>query len=142
MPPLSKYHTYFHHHFIFISRVAKMPKWEDIRDDLFEAIIQANPPISKEQQVEIVATMNARGHDMGWNAIRYVPPFSTLWLSAGPELEKKAVLLAAISASAELVGRRRTLGSFSPILSLVFSALLPTSRQLHSHSPAKPLLKF
>ncbi len=96
MPPLSKYHTYFHHHFIFISRVAKMPKWEDIRDDLFEAIIQANPPISKEQQVEIVATMNARGHDMGWNAIRYVPPSSTIWLSAGPELEKDPfVLLAA-----------------------------------------------
>ncbi len=53
-----------------------MPKWEDIRDDLFEAIIQANPPITKEQQVEIVATMKARGHDMVWNAIRYVPQSS------------------------------------------------------------------
>ncbi|KAK4120804.1 hypothetical protein N657DRAFT_550697, partial [Parathielavia appendiculata] len=48
-----------------------MPRWEDIRDDLFEAIIQAHPPIGKEQQAEIVAHMRARGHDMGWNAIRY-----------------------------------------------------------------------
>ncbi len=90
-------------------KFARMPKWEDIRDDLFEAIVQANPPISKEQQVEIVATMKARGHDMGWNAIRYVPRSSTIWLFAGPELEKEVVLLAAISASAWLVGRRQTL---------------------------------
>jgi hypothetical protein len=54
-----------------------MPRWEDIREDLFEAIIQVNPPINKEQQSEIVEIMKAKGHDMGWNAIRYVP-FSCL----------------------------------------------------------------
>ncbi|KAK4155223.1 hypothetical protein C8A00DRAFT_13709 [Chaetomidium leptoderma] len=48
-----------------------MPKWEDIRDDLFEAIIQVQPAINKEQQSEIVELMRAKGHDMGWNAIRY-----------------------------------------------------------------------
>jgi hypothetical protein len=55
-----------------------MPKWEDIREDLFEAIIQVHPPINKEQQVEIVAAMRARGHDMGWNAIRYVAQYSAV----------------------------------------------------------------
>ncbi|KAK4043592.1 hypothetical protein C8A01DRAFT_32322 [Parachaetomium inaequale] len=49
-----------------------MPRWEDIREDLFEAIIQVHPAINKEQQAEIVEIMKAKGHDMGWNAIRYV----------------------------------------------------------------------
>ncbi|KAK4250143.1 hypothetical protein C7999DRAFT_38854 [Corynascus novoguineensis] len=48
-----------------------MPKWEDIREDLFEAIMQVHPPINKEQQADIVKIMRGKGHDMGWNAIRY-----------------------------------------------------------------------
>lgn len=53
-----------------------MPKWEEIRDDLFEAVIQVQPPLSKDQQAEVVRIMNERGHDMVWNAIRYssLPP--------------------------------------------------------------------
>ncbi|KAL2180003.1 uncharacterized protein P884DRAFT_267655 [Thermothelomyces heterothallicus CBS 202.75] len=50
----------------------QMPKWEDIREDLFEAIMQVHPPINKEQQGDIVRIMREKGHDMGWNAIRYV----------------------------------------------------------------------
>lgn len=49
-----------------------MAKWEEIRDDLFEAIIQVQPTINKEQQAEIVKIMRVRGHDTSWNAIRYV----------------------------------------------------------------------
>lgn len=49
-----------------------MPRWDEIRDDLFEAIIQVHAPISKEQQAEIVAILQAKGHAIGWNAIRYV----------------------------------------------------------------------
>jgi hypothetical protein len=49
-----------------------MAKWEEIRDDLFEAIIQVQPTINKEQQADIVKIMRARGHDTSWNAIRYV----------------------------------------------------------------------
>ncbi|KAL2185284.1 hypothetical protein L209DRAFT_712579, partial [Thermothelomyces heterothallicus CBS 203.75] len=48
-----------------------MPKWEDIREDLFEAIMQVHPPINKEQQGDIVRIMREKGHDMGWNAIRH-----------------------------------------------------------------------
>ncbi|KAK3304403.1 uncharacterized protein B0T15DRAFT_494866 [Chaetomium strumarium] len=62
----------------------KMPKWEDIRDDLFEAIVRVQPPIDKEQQAEIVEILKSRGHDMGWNAIRYVLAF----LSVGFPLSK------------------------------------------------------
>lgn len=50
-----------------------MPKWEDIRDDLFEAVISVQPSLTKEQQEQIVVFMQARGHNMVWNAIRYVP---------------------------------------------------------------------
>ncbi|AEO71555.1 uncharacterized protein THITE_32594, partial [Thermothielavioides terrestris NRRL 8126] len=50
-----------------------MAKWDNIRDDLFEAIIQVMGTINKEQQTEIVNIMRAKGHDMGWNAIRYTP---------------------------------------------------------------------
>lgn len=49
-----------------------MAKWEEIRDDLFEAIIQVQPTINKEQQADVVKIMRARGHDTSWNAIRYV----------------------------------------------------------------------
>jgi hypothetical protein len=55
-----------------LAKVAKMAKWDNIRDDLFEAIIQVMGTINKEQQTEIVNIMRAKGHDMGWNAIRYV----------------------------------------------------------------------
>ncbi|KAK4241351.1 hypothetical protein C8A03DRAFT_12384 [Achaetomium macrosporum] len=67
------HHAFLSHLPLFSSpKSVKMPKWEDIRDDLFEAIIRVQPPIDKEQQAEIVKIMQARGHDMGWNAIRYV----------------------------------------------------------------------
>lgn len=52
--------------------LGRMPRWEDIREDLFEAVIQVQAPINKEQQAEIVRIMREKGHDMGWNAIRYV----------------------------------------------------------------------
>lgn len=52
-----------------------MPKWEDIRDDLFEAVISVQPALSKEQQEQIVVFMQSRGHNMVWNAIRYVPGY-------------------------------------------------------------------
>lgn len=58
-----------------------MPKWEDIRDDLFEAVMSVYPPLQKEQQERIIAMMRKRGHNMGWNAIRYV--FLPCWQSVG-----------------------------------------------------------
>lgn len=64
------------HHHISALKLTTMPKWEDIREDLFEAIMQVQPPINREQQADIVKIMRGKGHDMGWNAIRYV----CLWL--------------------------------------------------------------
>ncbi|KAL2263270.1 hypothetical protein VTK26DRAFT_7535 [Humicola hyalothermophila] len=55
-------------------RTVTMVKWDEIRDDLFEAILSVNPPLQKEQQDRIVAMMNKRGHQIGWNAIRTWPP--------------------------------------------------------------------
>ena len=52
-----------------------MVKWEDLRDDLFEAVVQVHPPLTKDQQDRIVEIMRSRGHDMAWNAIRYVSQF-------------------------------------------------------------------
>ncbi|KAK0651356.1 hypothetical protein B0T16DRAFT_453833 [Cercophora newfieldiana] len=49
-----------------------MPRWDEIRDDLFEAYIAVSPPLTKEQQEELTGIMRARGHDMVWNAIRYL----------------------------------------------------------------------
>ncbi|KAK4214036.1 hypothetical protein QBC37DRAFT_315229 [Rhypophila decipiens] len=49
-----------------------MPKWEEIRDDLFEAIMAVQPALGKEQQEQVVVFMQSRGHNMVWNAIRYV----------------------------------------------------------------------
>lgn len=48
-----------------------MPKWEEIRDDLFEAVMMVQAPLNKEQQEDIVRIMRGRGHNMVWNAIRY-----------------------------------------------------------------------
>jgi hypothetical protein len=48
-----------------------MPKFVEMKTDLFEAIYTiATPSIQPEQKDEIVAFMNARGHEMTWNAIR------------------------------------------------------------------------
>ncbi|KAK4133008.1 hypothetical protein BT67DRAFT_364566, partial [Trichocladium antarcticum] len=47
-----------------------MPRWEDMRDDLFGAVVSVQPAMSKAQQDEVVEIMRSRGHDMGWNAIR------------------------------------------------------------------------
>ncbi|KAM7209537.1 hypothetical protein V8F20_000275 [Naviculisporaceae sp. PSN 640] len=54
-----------------------MPKWEDIRDDLFEAVISVQPSLTKEQQDQVVVFMQSRGHNMVWNAIRPFSQFST-----------------------------------------------------------------
>jgi hypothetical protein len=54
-----------------------MVKWEDVQDDLLEAVVAVTPPLSKEQQEQIVGIMTARGHNLTWNAIRYdllLPP--------------------------------------------------------------------
>nr|CAE55933.1 putative protein [Neurospora crassa] len=45
-----------------------MPKWEEIRDDLFRAFINASGPITPEMQVSIEESMKPYG--MKWNAIR------------------------------------------------------------------------
>jgi hypothetical protein len=42
-----------------------MPKFEDIKGDLFEVIyLVAQPSLTPEQKDEIVAIMKARGYDM------------------------------------------------------------------------------
>ncbi|KAK0705121.1 hypothetical protein B0H67DRAFT_450896, partial [Lasiosphaeris hirsuta] len=48
-----------------------MVKWEDIREDLFEATLTVLLPLTKEQQEDIVRFMNERGHQTNWNAIRF-----------------------------------------------------------------------
>ncbi|KAK3903357.1 hypothetical protein C8A05DRAFT_14676 [Staphylotrichum tortipilum] len=55
-----------------------MTRWEEIKDDLLESIIQAHSPISKEHQAEVVRIMGEKGHAITWNAIRYVPGRRTL----------------------------------------------------------------
>ncbi|KAK3946302.1 hypothetical protein QBC46DRAFT_444446 [Diplogelasinospora grovesii] len=47
-----------------------MPTWEEIRDDLFLAHLIVQPALNKEQQDEVENIMQARGHNMVWNAIR------------------------------------------------------------------------
>ncbi|KAK3320951.1 hypothetical protein B0T19DRAFT_466163 [Cercophora scortea] len=37
-------------------------RWEDIRDDLFEAIMNVHGPLTKEQQDDVVEFMRSRGH--------------------------------------------------------------------------------
>lgn len=75
---IDRHQTSWHNfQLIFASRYSlclseKMARWEDIRDDLFEAIIQIQPTINRDQQAEIVKILRARGHDTSWNAIRYV----------------------------------------------------------------------
>ncbi|KAK3683718.1 hypothetical protein B0T22DRAFT_443728 [Podospora appendiculata] len=51
-------------------------RWEDIRDDLFEAIMSVHAPLSRDQQDEVVEFMRGRGHNMVWNAISKRLPFS------------------------------------------------------------------
>jgi hypothetical protein len=99
-----------------------MPKWEDIRDDLFEAVMQAQPAISKEQQAEIVRFMQARGHDMGWNAIRYVSQLNAVSVLAGFQQQSKCLSCQ--------TGRQELLFFFS---------LLPDYFRLHPNSPSTSL---
>ena len=47
-------------------------RWEDLRDDLIQGLVNVFPPLNKEQQNEIVMFLQARGHDIVWNALRYV----------------------------------------------------------------------
>ncbi|KAK3392626.1 hypothetical protein B0T20DRAFT_456081 [Sordaria brevicollis] len=44
-------------------------KWEDIRDDLFQAYIYAAGPITTDMQASIEEFMQSRGHEIRWNAI-------------------------------------------------------------------------
>jgi len=47
-----------------------MVRFQDIKEDLFEAICTIlKPTLTKEQQDDVVAFMRARGHDMTWSAI-------------------------------------------------------------------------
>ena len=49
-----------------------MPRWDDIKGDLFEAVYTVlKPSLNKDEQDAIVNFMKARGHDMTWIAIRY-----------------------------------------------------------------------
>ena len=52
-----------------------MVRWEDVREDLLDAILQVMGPLTREQQDGIVATLNERGHNVTWNAMRYVSFF-------------------------------------------------------------------
>jgi hypothetical protein len=92
-----------------------MAKWEEIRDDLFEAIIQVQPTINKEQQADIVNVMRARGHDTSWNAIRYVYYASQKW---------DENLAANISHHEQVLGVAAWLGLF-PFLPLSTSFFAP-----------------
>ena len=48
-----------------------MTKFGEVKGDLFEVLyLVTQPAVTVEQREEIVALMQERGHDMGWNAIR------------------------------------------------------------------------
>jgi hypothetical protein len=47
-----------------------MPTFEEIKDDLLDAIYQVAQPLTAEQKNEVVAILKSRGHNMVWNAIR------------------------------------------------------------------------
>ena len=108
----------------------KMPKWEDIRDDLFEAIMQVQPAINKEQQMEIVAAMRARGHDMGWNAIRYVH-LNQLILSCCCYPSK-------CGTPGSMAGNSASSTTFAVLLEFLSCVLFPTSPPRHFIAPTTP----
>lgn len=47
-----------------------MPSFEEIKDDLLDAIYHVAQPLTPEQKDEVVSILKSRGHDMVWNAIR------------------------------------------------------------------------
>ena len=49
-----------------------MVRWEDVREDLLDAMLQVSMPLTRDQQESIVAILNERGHNVTWNAMRYV----------------------------------------------------------------------
>lgn len=52
-------------------RYHTMTKFGEVKGDLFEVLyLVTQPAVTVEQREEIVALMQERGHDMGWNAIR------------------------------------------------------------------------
>ncbi|KAK1832735.1 hypothetical protein QBC39DRAFT_433035 [Podospora conica] len=56
-----------------------MVRWEDVREDLLDALMQVTLPLTREQQDNIVAILNERGHQVTWNAMsRLLLPFSTI----------------------------------------------------------------
>lgn len=68
-----------------------MVRWEDIRDDLLDAVMQVCPAFTREQQDQIVTILNERGHAVTWNAMRYVglsPVLSLLSVSIPPSHKK------------------------------------------------------
>ncbi|KAK0740661.1 hypothetical protein B0T18DRAFT_431933 [Schizothecium vesticola] len=48
-----------------------MVRWEDVREDLLDAMLQVSMPLTRDQQDSIVAILNERGHNVTWNAMRY-----------------------------------------------------------------------
>jgi hypothetical protein len=103
-----------------------MAKWEEIRDDLFEAIIQVQPTINKEQQADIVKIMQARGHDTSWNAIRYVYYACQSWDDN---------LAANSNHPEQVLGVAAWLGLVPTTFSILLRALPPTSHLPHFSSP-------
>lgn len=64
-----------------------MVRWEDVRDDLLDAVMQVAPAFTREQQDQIVTILNERGHGVTWNAMRYAglaSPLSFLSFSIPP----------------------------------------------------------
>lgn len=131
--------------------VVKMPKWEEIRDDVFEAIIQVLPPISKEQQAEILAMLQAKGHVVTWNAVRYVLELRRL-LAPEPErrgstwrpLPEQVFGVAAWLRTLLLLlpsGFALLLFSHLPI-NFAFLSFSPASRQLYLHIQAHKITRM
>ncbi|KAL2116823.1 hypothetical protein VTJ04DRAFT_8991 [Mycothermus thermophilus] len=47
-----------------------MPKWNELRGDLFEVFLELHGLPDKDQQEKIIEKLKARGHETTWNAIR------------------------------------------------------------------------
>ena len=68
-------------HFFFPSKSTKgylrtsvtMVRIEDVAQDLLAAVMMVIPHFTSDQQDEITKIVRERGHDLTWNAIRYVP---------------------------------------------------------------------
>ncbi|KAK3343898.1 hypothetical protein B0T25DRAFT_521960 [Lasiosphaeria hispida] len=57
------------HHTSHNTIAIAMARWEELRDDLFEATLSVFLPLTRDQQDAVVQFMNQRGHNTNWNAI-------------------------------------------------------------------------